>query len=70
MQVQDKLSTDSHLFDTKQRHIKYVGNCTAREAYDYIWPKLADEDFANAEDIIQALVDIFDEIMSHLRQVG
>jgi hypothetical protein len=52
MQVQDKLSIDSHLFDTKQRRIKYVGNCTAREAYDYIWPKLADKDFANAEDII------------------
>jgi hypothetical protein len=52
MQVQDKLSTDSHLFNTKQRCIKYVGNCTAGEAYDYIWPKLADEDFANAKDVI------------------
>jgi hypothetical protein len=52
MQVQDKLSIDSHLFNTKQRRIKYVSNYTAGEAYDYIWPKLADEDFANAKDII------------------
>jgi hypothetical protein len=61
MQVQDKLEVDKHLFDTEQRRIKYVGNCTSGDAYDYIWPKLADQEFADAKEVIQALTDIFDD---------
>jgi hypothetical protein len=47
------------LFDTEQRRIQFVANCTSRDAYDHIWQKLADHEFTNAEEVIQALTDIF-----------
>ena len=47
------------MFDTEQRRIQFVANCTSGDAYDHIWQKLADHEFTNAEEVIQALTDIF-----------
>jgi hypothetical protein len=61
MQIQDKLTTDDYLFDTEERKIKYVGNSTSGDAYNHIWPKLADKEFKTAEEVLQTLADIYDD---------
>lgn len=61
MQVEAKLSTDIHLFDTEQRKIQYVGGRTDGDAYNYIWPRLADQEFSTAQEIIQALAVVYDD---------
>jgi hypothetical protein len=49
------------LFNTEERKIKYVGNNTSEDTYNYIWPKLADQEFTTAEEVLQVLTDIYDD---------
>jgi hypothetical protein len=57
--VEDKLETDSHLFDTEQRKIRYVCNLTGGKAHNHIWPKMADREFETVQDVIDTLTAVF-----------
>jgi hypothetical protein len=59
--VQGKLNTDSHLFDTEDRRIRWVCGLTGGTAHNHVWPGLQDGDFNTAEDVLKFLTDIFDD---------
>jgi hypothetical protein len=59
--VQGKLNTDSHLFDTEDRRIRWVCGLTGGTARNHVWPGLQDGDFNTAEDVLKFLTDIFDD---------
>jgi hypothetical protein len=61
MKIVKKLATDTHMFDTEARRILYVGDRVGGTAYNHIWPKLDDDEFETAEEVIQFLADIFDD---------
>jgi hypothetical protein len=61
MEIEAKLSTDIHLFDSENRKIRYVGDRTAGSAYNHIWPGLADNEYKSADEVIQYLADIYDD---------
>jgi hypothetical protein len=52
--------TDNYLFDTEERKIKYIGNNTSGDTYNYIWPKLTDQKFIITEEVLQVLTNIYD----------
>jgi hypothetical protein len=59
--IEGKLSTDSHLFDTEDRRIRWVCGLTGGTAHNHVWPGLRDGDFNTAEDVLKFLTDIFDD---------
>jgi phage gpG-like protein len=59
--VEGKLNTDAHLFDTEDRRIRWVCGLTGGTAHNHVWPKLRDQEFDAAEDVLKFLTDIFDD---------
>ena len=65
--VEGKLKTDVHLFDTEDRRICWVCGLTGRTAHNYVWPKLRDQEFDTAEDVLKFLTSIFDDPLKKQR---
>ena len=61
MQIQGKLVTDAHLFDTEDRKIRYIADRVGGSAYNHLWPSLQDSDFDTATEAIQFLANIYDD---------
>ena len=61
MQIQGKLVTDAHLFDTEDRKIRYIADRVGGSAYNHLWPSLQDSDFDTATKAIQFLANIYDD---------
>jgi hypothetical protein len=59
--VEGKLKTDAHLFDTEDRRIRWVCGLTGGTAHNHVWPKLRDQEFDTAEDVLKFLMGIFDD---------
>jgi phage gpG-like protein len=59
--VEGKLNIDAHLFNTEDRRIRWVCGLTGGTAHNHVWPKLRDQEFNTAEDVLKFLTDIFDD---------
>jgi hypothetical protein len=49
------------LFDTEDRRVRWVCGLTGGTAHNHVWPKLRDQEFDTAEDVLKFLTDIFDD---------